>query len=251
MKKIFILFVFYFNFFSISAQDLNQLTQQAITYEKQFNEKGALQKYEEILSLKPTDISLLVKCTELSCSIGSRQTLLSDKKKYFDEAEKYALQSFNTDSTSSIANYAQALVYGKLTSIEMENKKIVDYVRLTYVFALRSMILDANNAKASYVLGKWHLEMTNLSWFKRTAVKLFYGGLPEAENDSAILYMEKCKKLDPYFVLNYLDLAKAYIANNQPAEANAVLTKMIHLPNRTADDAALKSEGQKLLEQLQ
>jgi hypothetical protein len=63
--------------------------------------------------------------------------------------------------------------------------------------------------------------------------------------------MEKCKTLMPYFVQNYLDLAKAYGYKNRPAQEIEILNKMVKLPTRTADDAALKEEGKKMLSSLQ
>jgi FimV-like protein len=93
--------------------------------------------------------------------------------------------------------------------------------------------------------------MVNLSGFKKAAVKLFYGGLPDGKIESAIAYFEKCRNLDPYFMLNYLDLAKAYVQDNKPPKAIEVLQKLVKLPIRTADDAAYKEEGKKMLTELQ
>ena len=100
-------------------------------------------------------------------------------------------------------------------------------------------------------MGKWHLEMVNLSGFKKAAVKLFYGGLPDGKIELAITYFEKCKTLDQYFMLNYLDLAKAYIQDDKPPKAIEILKQLVKLPLRTADDTALKEEGKKLLSDLQ
>jgi tetratricopeptide (TPR) repeat protein len=82
------------------------------------------------------------------------------------------------------------------------------------------------------------------------AVKAFFGGMEDAKIEDAIMYMEKARVLDQYYVINYLDLAKAYKYDNKPAKAIEVLQKMLKLPNRTADDANYKEEGKKLLEEL-
>jgi 16S rRNA G966 N2-methylase RsmD len=62
---------------------------------------------------------------------------------------------------------------------------------------------------------------------------------------------EGIKTLEPYFVSNYLELAKAYKDNRQPAQAIEVLNKLVKLPTRSTDDVALKAEGSKLLESMQ
>ncbi|MEI8074859.1 MAG: tetratricopeptide repeat protein [Bacteroidota bacterium] len=93
--------------------------------------------------------------------------------------------------------------------------------------------------------------MVNLSGIKKMAVKLFYGGLPNGDLDSAISYFEKCRVLDPYFAINYLDLAKAYRDNHRPSQAIEILNKLVKLPTRTGDDAAIKAEGAKMLNDIQ
>jgi hypothetical protein len=45
-------------------------------------------------------------------------------------------------------------------------------------------------------------------------------------------------------------LAKSYKANNNPSKAIEILQQLVKLPIRTPDDAALKAEGQKLLDSL-
>ena len=66
-----------------------------------------------------------------------------------------------------------------------------------------------------------------------------------------ILLMEKARSIDQFLVVNYLELAKAYVKNHQSDKAIDVLNKMIKLPNRTQDDPALKAEGKKMVAELQ
>jgi hypothetical protein len=238
---------------SVQAQTTTtDLQQQANTLLKQFKEPEALAVYQQIAALQDTNMAALVKCVELNSSIGSRQANNETKAGYFFIAKQYADKAFAIDSNSADALYAQALAYAKLSSIEEENKKIIEKVKLTKLYADKALAANPNHAMANYLEGKWHYEMLALNWFKKTALKTFYGkGLPTPDIDSAIIYMEKCRTLSPYFVQNYLDLAKAYGYKKRPAQEIDVLNKMLKLPTRTADDAALKEEGRKMLSDLQ
>lgn len=238
-------------FLASKAQDVNTMLKEASNLEKQFKEADALQKYMQVADADPKNITALVKCTELNCSIGAKQKDIPAKSPYYNAALVYAQKAYAADSNNFASNYAMALVAGKMTEIADENKQIVAWVRQTKLYADKAVMLNPNDAKSNYVLGKWHYEMVNLSWAKKAAVKVIYGGLPKGDIDSAIFYMEKCRKLDQYFVRNYLDLAKAYQYNNRAALELDVLTKLVKLPNRTADDAALKAEGQKMLDTMQ
>jgi len=82
---------------------------------------------------------------------------------------------------------------------------------------------------------------------ERAAVKVLYGGLPHASIKESIAALEKAKLVAPGFLLNYLEMAKAYKQNNQKAKAIAYLNTMLSLPNQTEDDPGIKELGRKML----
>jgi len=236
---------------TVRSQDIGVLFKEADNYEKQQKEPEALDKYKRILGLEPGSIKALVKAAELNSSLSNRQADKNSKRLYIESSLSFAKRAIIADSNSADANYAMGMASGKMTDVETENKKIVAFVKDAKKYAEKSLSINTNHAKANYTLGKWHFEMVNLSGIKKIAVKLLYGGLPGGDMDSAISHMEKCKTLDPYFVTNFLDLAKAYKDNHQPAKAIEVLNRLVKLPTRTTDDVAIKAEGNKLLESMQ
>ncbi|MDP1973644.1 MAG: hypothetical protein Q8J87_11760 [Sediminibacterium sp.] len=233
------------------SQDIAILAKEAENIERQLKEPEALVKYKQILVLEPNNIKYLVKATELEIAIGGREKDEKNKRLFFESAMAYAQRALKIDPNNADANYAMATVSGKMTDLDIENKKIVAYVKDVKEYADKALSINANHARANYTLGKWHYEMVTLSGIKKAAVKLFYGGLPNGDLDKAILYMEKSKSLEPYFVTNQLDLAKAYKENRQPSKAIEVLERLVKMPNRSFNDIALKAEGAKLLASLQ
>ncbi len=244
-------FLFLSLVFSSRAQDTNAQLKQAENLEKQFKEPEALAVYNQLLTADPGNIKLAVKCAELNCSIGARQTDKNAMEQYFSHAKADADQALASDSNNADACYAQAIAWDKLASIEKENKKRVEDLRQVHMHAFKAITINPDHAKANYMLGKWNLNMLEQNWLKKAATNTLYGKFPKADIDTAILYMEKCRTLEPYFVRNYLDLAKAYQFKKRPAEAIEVLQKLVRLPIRTADDADLKAEGKKMLEAMQ
>lgn len=234
-----------------TAQDISILLKEADNFEKQQKEADALAKYKQVLLTDPNQLKSLVKCTELNVMLGNLATDKNSKRLYYESALAFANRAFQSDSSQADACYAMAMASGKMTDVETENKKIVGYVRDVNYYCEKALAINPNHAKANYTMGKWQYEMANLSGIKKIAVKLLYGGLPEGTLDKAIGYMEKCKTLAPYFVSNYLDLAKAYKDNHRPAQAIDVLTRLVRLPTRTSEDIPLKAEGAKLLASLE
>jgi tetratricopeptide (TPR) repeat protein len=237
---------------SLCAQSVDEQLQKANTLYKQFKEAEALDAYKQVLTADANNMTALVKCTELSTSIGKKQTDKNSKNNYFTAAKEYADKAVSANSNNADAYYAQSLAFANLSQVETDNKKVVEDVKQIKINADKGLAISRNHALLNYMEGKWHYEMLDLNWFKKAALKTLYGnGLAKPDVDSAVFYMEKCRTLEPYFVQNYLDLAKAYKLKNRPTQEMDVLSKMVKLPNRTPDDAALKEEGRKMLQELQ
>lgn len=250
MKWLFILLLFPFGY-SVMAQDAAVLLKEADNFERQIKETEALDKYKQVLAVEPTNLKALVKAAELNAAIGGRLVDKNSRRLYFETAVAYAKKAFDVDQNNADANYVMGMTAGKMTDVETDNKKIVAFVKDVKLYNEKAIAINPKHARANYSIGKWHYEMVNLSGIKKIAVKLFYGGLPNGDLDSAITYFEKCRVLDPYFALNYLDLAKAYRDNHRPSQAIEILNKLVKLPTRTGDDAAIKAEGAKMLNDIQ
>ncbi|MEX0636474.1 MAG: hypothetical protein WD135_06875 [Ferruginibacter sp.] len=106
---------------------------------------------------------------------------------------------------------------------------------------------NPNNYLAWHILGRWNFEISNISVFERAAAKLFYGAVPEGSLKAAIMYFEKTKTLMPLFILNYIEMAKAYHKDGQKQKAIALLKTLQTFPNNTEDDAQHKIDAQKML----
>jgi len=237
--------------FKLVAQDVNTLIKDGQNFERSLKEKEALNKYKEALKIDRNNLFCLLHTVELSCAIGNREEDKKVKSRYINEAMGYAEAAMLVDPNSADAYYVRALVAARLTDIETDTKKTLEHVKNIKIYAEKALAINPNHARANYVMGKWNYEMVNLAWAKKAAVKLLYGGLPGASIENAFTYMEKARQYDQYFLINYLDLAKAYKYDQKPAKAVEILNKLVKLPLRTADDAQLKEEGRKMLNEMQ
>lgn len=233
------------------AQDIAILLKQADNLEKQLKETDALALYQKVLLQDPVNMKALVHSAELNATIGSTQQDVKSQRLYFESALAFAQRAYNADSSQADACYVMAMALGKMTDIETDKRKLVDDVRQIRLYADKALTINPDHGRANYTMGKWEYQVATLAGWKKAAVKLFYGGLPDASLDKAISYMEKCRQLEPYFVQDYLDLAKAYRDNRQPAQAIDVLTRLVKLPNRSSLDPSLKAEGAAMLQQMQ
>jgi tetratricopeptide (TPR) repeat protein len=242
----FLLFILLIVPYENFAQDASTLIKEAQQFELQMNENAAFQKYTECLRLQPNNLNVICKCSELCSRIGNRQTEKAKKIDYFRAARTYANAALRMNPASSEANFVMAFALGRLTLISSGRERIGAVKEIAY-YAEASIKDDSNNFKPYHVLGKWNYEVSDLSLTERSLAKWFYGGLPPASLQRAIENYEKCLSLSPYFLLNYLELAKAYYRNGERKKANQLLTKMLTLPIKMADDPRIKEEGKQLL----
>jgi len=229
------------------AQDAETLMKEGLRYEQQLKDTMAIGKYAKALLMQPSNIKAAIKCAEMSCSIGARQTNENEKRKYYLDAKNFSDAALKLDSNNVEANYITAVVFGKLTEVETSNEKIVEAVKNIKTFADRALAINPSHGKSWFVIGKWHYELLNLNAFKRAAVKLFYGGLPKANIDTALAAFEKCKILEPYQAMNYLAMAKAYNYSKQYEKALAALQQCAKCPTLQPEDRTVKEEAKALL----
>lgn len=228
------------------AQDVDALLKEAQQLESVYKESDAFTKYAQVVRLQPSNLAILCKCSELCTYIGGREKDKLKKADYFKAGKTYATAALKINPNSSEANVVMAMAIGRLTLIASGKEKIAS-VNDIKLYAEKAIRLDPANFKAYHVLGKWNYEISNLNFLERTLAKLFYGDVPKASLQDAIANYEKARSLNPGYILNYLELAKAYYRNDEKKKAVSLLTVMMTLPNHVFDDTRIKTEGNRLL----
>jgi tetratricopeptide (TPR) repeat protein len=233
----------------LQAQNIAALMQQAQAFEKAFKDDEALKKYVEVLKHDPLHIDALCKTSELYNIIGKRLASKEEQKKYYKTGEAYARKAIKVNPNHSEANFAMAISMGRIALISSGKEKVAA-VKEIKTYADKCIQLDPKNFKGYHVLGKWHYEVSDLNSFERWIVKITYGALPPSSLDESIKNYEKSKQLHPGFLLNYLELAKAYKRKGETNKARTLLEQMQKLPASASDDVKIKRLGKELLDDL-
>jgi tetratricopeptide (TPR) repeat protein len=221
------------------GQDIEKLLQEAHTLEVSFKEKAALEKYIEIQRLQPLNQTALYKCAELLGKIGARETNASIKEKKYVNALAFSKMLLKNYPNSDLAHESMSIVFGRL-ALTKSGKEKVDYVKEIKQHADQAVKLNPNNFKAWHVLGRWHYEVSDLNFIEITAIRLLFGGMPNASFNLAVKAFEKAAEINAIFCLNYLELAKSYHKLNQNKKAILILKQLINLPNANEDDPEIK-----------
>ena len=232
------------------TQDFNSLIQDGAKLEKEQNELQALKKYTEAQKLKPTDLHVLYKCSELYSRIGVRETNTASQEQYYKSSLAYAQMAYKYYPQSDDANVAMSMALGRL-ALTRSGKEKVSTVKEIKTYADNAIRINPKNFKAWHIIGKWNYEVSNLGFFEKTAIKLIYGGLPNSSFSESVKAYEKVKELNPYFGSNYLELAKAYQKLDDNINAQKNLKYVIAMPNYTEEDPIVKIRATKLLSDIE
>jgi tetratricopeptide (TPR) repeat protein len=232
------------------GQNVNVIIAEAQHLEAALNEKAAFNKFKEVLITQPNHLLALTKCSELCSRISKREPAKVVRQVYYDMAKSYATRALAVDATSSDANAAMAIAMGR-AALEKSGKEKVAAVKEIKKYCDLAVKYNANNSIAWHIIGKWHYEVSNLSGIERAAAKVFFGGLPSASLKESIAAFEKAQAINPGFILNYLEIARAYKRNGEKPKAITALKKLATLPNTTEDDVNIKTEAAKLLKDIE
>lgn len=233
-------------FLPLSAQDISTLIKEADRLEHIPDEKAAFSKFKEVLKIQPVNLYALNKCSELCSRIGKRQPNPKLIEDYYSAAKTYAGIALKISPNNAEANCVMAIALGR-TSLNRSGKEKINSAKEIKKHVDIALKNDPKNYKAWHVLGRWNYEISNLNGLERTAVKIFYGGLPEASIEESIIAFERAQAITGGFILNYFEMARAYKENNQTEKAIGILKKMLSVPNQTEDDPFIKEDGRKLI----
>lgn len=235
---------------SVSSQNIDVLIKSADQFEAVPDEEAAFDKFKVVLKIQPANMHALNKCSELCSRIGKRQTDKKLRDDYYKAAERYAVTALKLDSNNADANCAMAVALGN-SALSKSGKEKIIIAKEIKKYVDRSLQNNPENFVAWYVLGKWNYELGDLNIIERTAARILYGDIPEGSLNGAIAAFKKSTSISEGFILNYLELAKAYEKNGENIKAIACINKMLLLPNKTEDDAAIKEQGKILLKEWQ
>ena len=247
------LFIFTASSF-IKAQTLSELLKEGDNYlELNFDNSKAMKTYLKADSLFPNNWKVYWRLSRVYVYSAEQMPDTTDDQKdtqlvvykkaydYADKAVKLAPDQSVTYLRRAIANGKIALFKGVFSVASVVNKVRDDCDKAiwlgndgNYIQALAHYVLARTNAKVSE---KWAPARVVL-------------GLGWADIDKAINEYNIAIKLYPNFRMFYVDLAKAYIREDEYVKARDMLKKAIASPKRDLNDDPLLPEAKSLLEKI-
>ena len=204
---------------------------------------------DQALAATPRDFEVLWRASRVRLLQGDAQAEQSKAQdKLYREALALAERAIKANGAApdgylrrAAANGKVALFSGVLDAADFVIQAREDTEK---VIAMRG-VPPLTLASAHYILGRAHLKLAETPRPLRMPLGLGFGNAADG-----LTHLKRASDLRPGFVMFQLELARALIANDRPAEARPLLTQLAGLSNQEPGDDARKREGAELLRTL-
>ncbi len=235
---------------TVNSQTAIEMIQQGDKYNTEFKHKEALETYKEADRLDPGNWDILWRISRAIVDIANKMPEGTDEQKekkydmykesfvFADSAVKLADDQSVTYLRRAIVNGRIALFEGVFSAIGTVNDVKDDSERA----------IEINNggnyiqALSHYVLARAHAKVCEKAYILRLPLGLGWGDM-----GVAIREYQNAIKLKPNYRMFYLDLAKAYIEEDEYELAKENLLKVEKAPFVLEDDDEYLKEAKQLL----
>jgi tetratricopeptide (TPR) repeat protein len=211
---------------------------------------AALGFYLAAERLEPENAHLLVCIARQYRHLMADATTREEKLRLGGIALQYAQRAAALAPNDSEAQLSPAIAYGKVLPFQ-SLKEQIEAARHIKDAAERAIKLDPRNDLAWHVLGRWHMVLASVTGFKRTVAQLFFGELPAASNDEAVVCFQKAIEINPTRLMHYIEMGQTYAQMGRTADARKLITKGLAMPDVEKDDPEIKRRGRETLAKLQ
>lgn len=235
---------------NLLSQSVEELLQEGDKYNTEFNHQKSLETYQKADKLSPANWEVLWRISRAIVDIANKMPESTDEQKdakfnmykksfvYADSAVKLAPDQSVNYVRRAIVNGRIALFQGVFSAIGTVGDVKDDCERAIQLNNGGNYI----QALSHYVLGRTHAKVCEKSYLLRLPLGLGWGDM-----EVAIREFQNAIKLKPNYRMFYLDLAKAYIEEDEYELAKQNLLLVEKAPFVLEDDDNYLKEAKKLL----
>ena len=238
---------------NLFAQAFEELIQEGDKYNTEFQHQKSLEAYKKADKLNPANWDVLWRISRALVDIANKMPESSDKQKEekfnkYKESFTYADSAVKLASDQSVTYLRRAIVNGRIALFEGVFSAIGTVGDVKEDCERAIQLNNGGNyvqALSHYVLGRTHAKVCEKSYLLRLPLGLGWGDM-----EVAIREFQNAIKLKPNYRMFYLDLAKAYIEEDEYELAKENLLKVENAPFVLEDDEEYLKEAKQLLKEV-
>jgi tetratricopeptide (TPR) repeat protein len=208
--------------------------------------RAALDIFLQVDKLFPSNAPVQCRIAEAYCDLMHAAPTKNEQKILTTKALDYGRRAAAYDPKCAMAHVCLAVCYAKNFPF-LDNQTKVNYSREIKLESEKAIELDPKYDLSYHMLGRWNCEVANMNLFLMGLVKIVYGGLPKASNDTAIQDFKKAIELAPTRIIHHLQLAHVYGVTGQKKLMTDELKSCATFTPHDMDDADAQSIAAKVL----
>jgi tetratricopeptide (TPR) repeat protein len=237
----------------LAAQSTEDLIKTGDELTRQFQNEKALEKYMQADKKSPYNWEVCWRISRALVDIAEHMPSSTDEQeeaqlKKYEQSLSYAEKGVKLKPDKTITYLRRAIVNGRIALFKgvFSAAGLVNDVKRDIDKAIELNNSGTENlATAHYVLGRTHAKLSEKSSVFRWPLGLAWGDI-----EDGIEHYKKAIALRPGFIMYHLDLAKAYIEEEEYQKAKEHLSKIPSLPMEDEDDQKLIAEAKKLYQEI-
>ena len=256
MRKAFaVSFVFIVIFISqnIFSQTSDELIKQGDSLITNFNDQGALQKYQQADKLTPDNWEVLWRLSRVTVNIANQMPAKTDEQQdaqlaKYQQAYNYADRAVKLAPDKSVTYLRRAIAGGKIALFKgvFSVGGVVNAAKDDCEKAIKL----GNGGNFVQALAHYVLARSNAKVSEKAKILRWPLGLAWADNETALVEYKKAIALYPNFRMFYLDYARSLIREDDYTLAREMLNKVAACPKQEADDDQRIVEAKNLLQEI-
>lgn len=231
------------------ADSAADLIRKGDVYYAKLQPSEALKYYLPAEKLEPNNCRLMVRIARQYRHLMSDAPGREEKVRLGTAAVEYSKRAVALSPADPEAQLALAISYGKLLPLQSSREQLASS-RIVRAAADKVITLDPGNDLGWHVLGRWYLNLAEVSTVKRALAQIAFGKLPPAKFEDAERCFEKAMALNPNRLMHYIELGRTYADMGREADARRFITKGLAMPETERDDPETKERGRQILGKL-
>ena len=197
----------------------------------------------------PNDVEILWRLARSYFDIADQTSNVDIQKENINKALPYAQKALKLNPLSAKANHWYAVIIGKKGVLEGTKQKILNSYEVRE-YGLKAIKLDPTYDGTYHLMGRWHYNVAELTWYERGIASLVYATPPKGSYDEAITYFKKAMEANPEDIRHYLWLGKSYYEKSRYQAAKMILKEAMTLEMKNDSDKLLIKQVKELYTKL-
>ena len=256
MKKIFVPISFTIIFLAsqiIFSQSSDELVRQGDSLITNYNDQGALQKYQQADKQTSNNWEILWRLSRATVNVANQMPETTDEEQdaqlaVYQKAFDFANRAVKLAPDKSVTYLRRAIANGKIALFKGVFS-VAGVVNATKDDCEKAIQLG-NGGNFVQGLAHYVLARTNAKVSEKAKILRWPLGLSWADNETAIVEYKTAISIYPNFRMFYLDYARSLIREDEYKTAREMLNKVFTSPKQEADDDQRITDAKNLLEEI-